>query len=38
MPTNPEVKILKRKDRHRFSISPFEPKPEPANLAILKQE
>ena len=38
MPTNPKVKILKRKDGHRLSLSPFEPKPEPENLAILKQE
>ncbi len=38
MPTNPKVKIVRKKDGHRISISPLEPQPDPENLAILKHE
>jgi TnpA family transposase len=40
MPTNPKVKIVykNKKDGYRISISPLEPKPDPENLAVLKQE
>ncbi len=38
MPTNPKVKILRKKGEHRISITPLEPKPDPENLAILKLE
>lgn len=40
MPTNPKVKIVykNKKGGYRISISPLEPKPDPENLAILKQE
>lgn len=38
MPTNPKVKIVRKKGEHRISITPLEPKPDPENLAILKQE
>ncbi len=38
MPSNPKVKILRKKGEHRISISPLEPRPDPENLAILKQE
>ncbi len=38
MPTNPKVKIVRKKGDHRISITPLEPKPDPENLAILKQE
>lgn len=40
MPTNPKVKIVykNKKDGYRTSISPLEPKPDPENLAVLKQE
>ncbi len=38
MPTNPKVKIVRKKGAHRISITPLEPKPDPENLAILKQE
>ena len=40
MPTNPKVRIVykNKKDGYRISISPLEPKPDPENLAILKQE
>ncbi|WP_319585670.1 Tn3 family transposase [uncultured Desulfobulbus sp.] len=35
---NPKVKIVAKKDGHRISITPFEPQPEPINLATLKRE
>ncbi len=38
MPTNSRVKIVRKKGEHRISITPLEPKPDPENLAILKQE
>ena len=40
MPTNPKVRIVhkNKKDGYRISISPLEPKPDPENLAVLKQE
>jgi TnpA family transposase len=38
MPTNSRVKIVSKKGEHRISITPLEPKPDPENLAILKQE
>ena len=40
MPTNPKVKIVykNKKNGYRISISPLEPKPDPENLAVLKQE
>lgn len=38
MPTNSKVKIVRKKGEHRISISPLEAKPDPENLAILKQE
>jgi len=36
--TNSKVKIVRKKGEHRISLSPLEPKPDPENLAILKQE
>ncbi|MGE0917446.1 Tn3 family transposase [Trichlorobacter lovleyi] len=38
MPINPGVKIVAVKDGHRISVTPFDPKPEPDNLTILKRE
>jgi TnpA family transposase len=38
IPTNPKVKVHRKKGEHRISISPFEPQPDPENLAILKSE
>lgn len=38
LPKNPRVKIVPRKDGHRFCISPFEALPDPENLAFLKRE
>jgi len=38
MLTNSKVKIVRKKGEHRISLSPLEPKPDPENLAILKQE
>lgn len=38
MPTNPKVKILRQKNGHKISVSPFEPLDEPENIAKLKQE
>ena len=35
---NPKVKIVPIKDGHKISITPFEPQPDPENLAILKRE
>jgi TnpA family transposase len=35
---NPKVKIVPIKDGHKISITPFEPQPEPENLATLKRE
>lgn len=38
MPTNSKVKIVRKKGEYRISLTPLDPKPEPENLAILKQE
>jgi len=38
MPANPKVKILRKKNGGRISISPFEAQAEPENLVKLKQE
>jgi len=38
IPTNPKVKILVRKGKHRISISPSESQSEPENLTALKKE
>lgn len=37
MPSNPKVKILSQ-GKNRISITPFEPLPDPINLATLKRE
>lgn len=37
MPTNPKVHLVSR-GKHRLSISPYEPQPEPPHLTALKAE
>jgi TnpA family transposase len=38
MPTNSKIKIVRKKGEYRISLTPLDPKPDPENLAILKQE
>ncbi len=38
LPSNPKVKIKRKKNGFRISITPFEALPDPENLALLKQE
>ncbi len=37
-PDNPKVKIVAKKDGHRFCVSRFKPLDDPENLAFLKRE
>jgi hypothetical protein len=38
IPLNHKVKIVKKKDDYRISVTPLKPQKEPENLTILKQE
>jgi TnpA family transposase len=38
MPDDPKVRIVRKKNGSRISLSPFEPQADPENLATLKQE
>jgi TnpA family transposase len=38
LPHNPKVRIVPKKNGVRISLSPFEPQPEPENIAALKRE
>ena len=38
LPSNPKVKIVRKKKEYRISITPFKALPDPENLALLKQE